>query len=217
VGVAARGLVLLALLATPAAATPLVVTLVPNVTLDWSRGALVATGVGPADRNAPSPTVARVGAARAAEQAARAALAAALAQVPTSGAGFDPRAPAIARELALAPVVAVTRGTDGSAKVTVALGLEALRQARSGPRPVAGDDGPLVVTYVDARRLAVTPTVGLPVIHAGVRWTGPTRFVAAVPAGVAPMIATAVSADGLAVPASVAGSAAVVVVVPPEP
>jgi hypothetical protein len=188
------------------------------VTLDWSRGALVATGVGPADRNAPSPTVARVargpgGGARRARRSRRR-----WRQVPTSGAGFDPRAPAIARELALAPVVAVDprhrrlgQG-DGRAR---ARGVAA---GRAGPRPVAGDDGPLVVTYVDARaRLAVTPTVGLPVIHAGVRWTGPTRFVAAVPAGVAPMIATAVSADGLAVPAAVAGSAAVVVVVPPEP
>ncbi len=217
VGVAARALVLLALATAPAAATPLVVAVAPGVTLDWSRGALVATGVGPADRNAPSPTVARVGAARAAEQAARAALAAAVAQVPAVGGRFDPRTAAVARELALAPVVAIARGTDGSARVTVALGLEALRQARSGPRPVAGDDGALVTAYVDARRLPVAPAVGLAVVHGGDRWAGPTRFVAAVPDGVVPMIAIAASTDGLTVPNPVAGSAAVVVVVPPDP
>ncbi len=82
---------------------------------------------------------------------------------------------------------------------------------------MAGDDSALVTAYVDARRLPVAPAVGLAVVHGGDRWAGPTRFVAAVPDGVVPMIAIAASADGLTVPNPVAGSAAVVVVVPPDP
>ncbi|MBK9032756.1 MAG: hypothetical protein IPL61_16055 [Myxococcales bacterium] len=215
IGRAALGL---ALAAAPAAAAPLTVALAPGVTLDWQRGAVIATGVGPADRNAPSPTVARVGAARAAERAARARLTAAIAAVPAVGGRLDPRAPALARALAAAPVLTIVRGTDGSARVTVVIGVEALRQAGAGPRPVDGDDGAAATVVIDARGFDLRPTVGLAVAADRARWRGPVRYTAAVPDGATALAATAVSADAVTVAAPLpAAGAAVVVVVRPDP
>lgn len=198
-------------IAAPAMAAPLTVELAPGVTLDWRRGVVTARGFGPADRNAPSPAVARVAAERRAIDNARAALGTAVAAVP--GPRLDPAAPAIARELGLAPVATIARGTDGSVKVEVVLGLEALRQAVDGPRPVTGDDGAPTTVVIDARAVRLTPRVGLAVIGAGgARWRGPVRFVdGAVPAGA--IAATAVSADAITIGGAVPGAGAAVVIV----
>ena len=115
-------------------------------------------------------------------------------------------------------MLAIVRGTDGSARVTVAIGVEALRQVSAGPRPVAGDDGPATTVVIDARALAVIPTVGLAVAGDGARWVGPVRYAHAVPDGATAVVATAASADAVTIagPPPAAG-AAVVVVVPSDP
>jgi hypothetical protein len=152
-----------------------------GVTIDWSAGALRARGVGPADRHAPSPAVARVAARRAAETQARARLLAAARKLPVAGGGtvgaaVDADAAAAARltrEIERAPAVAVDLGTDGSAKVTLALGTEAIRQALAGPRKAAADDGPAVMWIIDAARAKPNPAIGLALDVGGARWDGP--------------------------------------------
>ncbi len=202
----ARGLIAALVLAssTVAVAGPLA----PGVEVDWTHGAITATAVGPADRNAPSPAVAHVAAVRAAER-----LGLARAAVPTVGAAIDPAAPAVARELAVAPVVTIVRGTDGSARVTVQLGVEALRQASAGPRVVRGDDGAPARVVIDARATAATPRVGLSIATGAGRWRGPVLYATAVPADAAPVVATAASADAVTIAGPPPPTGAVVVVV----
>jgi hypothetical protein len=220
--VKAAALALVAAAVGPAVAAPLTVALGPGVAVDWGRGVITARGFGPADRNAPSPAVARVAAERAAIARARVALAAAVAAVPGwRTLGLDPAAPAMAREIAAAPVLALERGTDGSVTATVGLGVEAVRQAAAGPRVIVGDDGPPVVVAIDVRALApaVVPAVGLELIGAGgARWRGPIRFAHGPPAGVAAEPATGAVGARLMIAGAVPGAGAtVVVVVRPEP
>ena len=154
-----------------------VTSTVAGATVDWSHGVITARGVGPADRHAPSPAVARDAARVRAENAARAARTAAAKQLP----GVEPRAladDALARAVARATVASMDLGTDGSVTVSLALPVEAVRVAIAGPRraePATGDAPPAVI--VDATALAVTPALGLAIGG----WTGPVLFVDAAP------------------------------------
>ena len=152
-----------------------------GVAIDWSAGTLRAKGIGPADRHAPSPAVARVGARRSAEMQARtkllkAARALKAADGGTVGAAIDKDEAAKARlaaEIERAPVVEVDLLTDGSARVTLALGIEAVRQALSGSRTATTDEK-AVVWIVDAKSAA--PAVGWAVEVGGARWDGPVLW-----------------------------------------
>ena len=210
-----RGLVAaaLALVAIASAGVASAGPLAPGVEVDWTVGAISATAVGPADRNAPSPAVAHVAAVRAAERLARERLGRALAAVPTVGAAIDPASAAVARELAAAPVVTVVRGTDGSARVTVQLGVEALRQASAGPRVVRGDDGAPARVVIDARATSAAPRVGLAITTSAGRWQGPVLYATAVPTDATAIVATGASADAVAIAGAAPPTGAVVVVV----
>lgn len=161
-------------LATSAGAAP------PKV--DWARGLVIADGVGLADRHAPNPAVARGTSRRAAEDAARRALAAKLPDLPLAAGGKlggkDDDAAVkdrLARAVAHAIVLAADPETDGAWRVTMAVPIEAVRQALTGPRTASEDTGPRVIV-VDGVR--AKPAVGytLGTVDA------PTLWVDAVPA-----------------------------------
>ena len=137
-----------------------------DATIDWARGVITAGGVGIADRHAPSPAAARGPARRAAEDAARKRLAAALPALPLATGGTlraklsDPQVEArVARAVADAIAVEAEPETDGSWRVVMAVPLEAVRQAVAGPRPLERDDGagPAIVIVEGA---AGKPAVG---------------------------------------------------------
>lgn len=122
--------------------------------IDWAKGLVTAPGIGLADRQAPNPAVARGPARRRAEDAARVALAKLVPTVPLAGGGTvaDRLGDAAVKarvEAAVAAAIGVTAelATDGSWKVTMAVPIEAIRQALVGPRALgpAGDAGPSVV------------------------------------------------------------------------
>jgi hypothetical protein len=152
--------------------------------IDWARGLVVAEGVGVADRHAPNPAVARGTSLRRAQDAARAAIAGALGALPIAGGGhLGERAKdeAVKQRLARAVEHAIeldaTPQTDGAWQVTMAVPLEAVRQAIAGTRvlPEDGDRGPAVVVVEGVRgKPAVGWTVG------GV--AGATLWVTSVPA-----------------------------------
>jgi hypothetical protein len=139
--------------------------------VDWAKGIVTAPGVGLADRHAPNPAVARGTSRRKAEDAGRKALTDGLASLPLAAGGTvgDKLAdPAIAKRIALAVegayAVKAEPETDGAWTVTMALPLEAVRQALVGPRAVAAgasDAGPaaVVVEGVTAKP-AIGTTVG---------------------------------------------------------
>jgi hypothetical protein len=120
--------------------------------VDWGTGLVTAPGVGLADRQAPNPAVARGPSRRRAEDAARAALAKQLAALPlaaggTLGAKLSDPAIKARVDAAVAGAFSVTADpeTDGSWNVTMAVPVEALRQALTGPRALtASDTGPAV-------------------------------------------------------------------------
>lgn len=153
--------------------------------VDWAKGVVTAPGIGIADRHAPSPAAARGSSRRKAEDAGRKALAAELGALPLAGGGkvADKLAdPAIAKRIASAverayPIDAEPE-TDGSWRVTMALPLEAVRQALSGFRELAAgasDAGPEAVVIE-----GVTGKPALGVTVGGVE--GATIWVKAVPA-----------------------------------
>ena len=157
--------------------------------IDWAAGLVTATGLGVADRHAPSPAAARDPARHAATEAARKQLAARIPTIPLAGGGKlgDKLSDAaiktrVDRVLASAPIVVdATPDTDGSYRVTLGLPLEALRQAvlAGGPRTLGGDaDSAPPVVVVDNVPAATRPALG---------WTidgvaAPTLWVRAVPA-----------------------------------
>jgi hypothetical protein len=138
---------------------------------DWARGVITTSAVGTADRRAPSPAVARVGALREAEARAAASLLEQARALPRASGGTVGEAadadPAVAAALAAALAVplelATDRQPDGSVRIERALPIEAVRQAMSGPEPVAGvaPEGAVTAIVVDARNLKVTPAVGI--------------------------------------------------------
>jgi len=137
------------------------------VKIDWARGLVVADGLGIADRHAPNPAVARGTSRRAAEDAAKATIGPALARLPLAAGGkvgdrlADKAVKArLDRAIEAAIAVAAEPETDGSWHVTMAVPVEAVRQAIAGPRglPADGDPGPAVVVIDGAA--AARPAVG---------------------------------------------------------
>ena len=134
--------------------------------VDWAKGLVTAEGIGIADRHAPDPAVARGTARRPAEEAARKELRAKVLALPLAGGGkvgdraTDPAVKArLESAIESAFSIAGEPETDGSWTVTMAVPIEAVRQALAGARelPAAGDAAPAVVV-VDG--VAATPAVG---------------------------------------------------------
>jgi hypothetical protein len=179
-----RGLVLAVVFVAGTAHADVTSPLAGGATIDWSRGMLTVTGVGLADRNAPSPAVGRAASRRRADDAARAALAGALPAVPWTAGGKPGELAARDGWLAAhAVVAAATLHPDGSWRVTLGLPIEAIRLGLAGPRRVAGGGDPAAVTdpkaprvvVIDARPLAgVTPIGGVAIGAAG---AGPTVWI----------------------------------------
>lgn len=222
----ARALVVTCALVGAADAAPWMAAGEGGVAIDWSGGTLRAKGVGPADRHAPSPAVARVAAKRAAEIQAREKLVKAARALPLAGGGTvgaaidkdDDAKARLAAEIERAPVVETDLLTDGSARVTLALGIEAVRQALSGVRPGSSDEKP-VTWFVDAK--SVKPAVGWAVEVGGARWEGPVVFArdhGAAPADAVGAKATAATGGVVSVsgPTAPPPAGALVVVVVPE-
>jgi len=137
--------------------------------VDWASGLVTADGVGVADRHAPNPAVARGTSRRGAEDAAKKKLATELAALPVAGGGKladKARADKAVAERVAAAVdhaltVAAEPETDGAWRVTLAVPIEAVRQAvaGSGPRtlPAGGDQDPPVMIV---EGVAGKPAVG---------------------------------------------------------
>jgi hypothetical protein len=138
--------------------------------VDWGRGLVIAEGIGIADRHAPNPSVARGTSRRPAEDAARTEIRAKVMTLPLAGGGkvADKAKDAAVKErleraIADAFALAAEPDTDGSWKVTMAVPIEAVRQAITGPRalPAPGDAGvPIVVVEGVSAAPAVGWTVG---------------------------------------------------------
>lgn len=169
---------LLAIARTSAHAAP--------ASVDWARGLVTADGIGLADRHAPNPAVARGTSRRTAEDAAKKTLAHKVGELPVASGGTVAAAAKgdaaiqerLSRAVANAVTLAAEPETDGSWRVTLAVPIEAVRQAIVGPRPIAAgadDTGPAVVV-VDG--VTSKPAVGWKV--AGL--DAPTLWVTAVPA-----------------------------------
>lgn len=171
-----RALVAVMLLAGVASAEP--------AKVDWAKGIVTAKGVGIADRHAPNPAVARGTSRRGAEEAAKKLIAAKLGELPIAGGGkvADKKkdkdvAERLAHAVDAAITVAAEPETDGAWQVTMAVPLEAVRQALVGPRALSadGDKGPAAVVVTGA---SAKPAVGYKVGSVDV----PTLFVSEVPA-----------------------------------
>jgi hypothetical protein len=163
--------------------------------VDWTRGLLIARSIGTADRRAPAPTIARVGARREAEGRAAAALVAAARTLPapagTVGDAADADA-AVAGALDAAARAALDLATelmpDGSTRIQRGLPVEAIRQALTGPRAIvpawagaaSAGDAPTALV-VDARNLDVAPRVGITVTDGAVTVAMPAIWVDAQP------------------------------------
>ena len=102
--------------------------------VDWSRGLVTATGIGLADRHAPSPAVGRAASRRRADDAARAKLAVALGEVAWHGGTPGELASRDGWIEALAVVVDATLNPDGSWRVKMGLPVEAIRLGLGGVR-----------------------------------------------------------------------------------
>jgi hypothetical protein len=150
-----------------------------GVTIDWAKGLVTADGIGIADRHAPNPAVARGTSRRSAEDAARAAIAAKLGELPVAAGGTvatRAKDPAVKARLddAVAQAIAIDAEpeTDGAWRVTMAVPIEAVREALDGPRalPAGGDVGPAVVVVDNAAK--AKPAVGWTVggQHAATVW-----------------------------------------------
>jgi hypothetical protein len=150
--------------------------------VDWARGLVIADGIGLADRHAPNPAVARGTSRRAAEDAARKILAAKCADLPLASGGTVGTAAKdaavkdrLARAVANAVTLSADPETDGSWRVTMAVAVEAVRQAVDGPRVATEDKGPPVVVVEGA---TAKPAVGWKVGGSA----APTLWVASPPA-----------------------------------
>lgn len=190
------GLALL-LVAAPAAAEPEV---------DWARGLVIERAIGTADRRAPSPAVARVGAEREAAERATAALLATAAALPGVAAPVDGLAAATL-------TLEVEHLPDGSVRLRRGLPIEAIRQASAGPRVVtpvwdgvrsrAAPPAPFVV---DARDLEVSPRVGIVVTDGTTTVAMPAIWVTRAPKGKAVKATRVDDAAGALVVGDLAGA-----------
>jgi hypothetical protein len=122
--------------------------------IDWAAGRITAGATGLADRHAPTPAVALGTSRRGAEAAARRRIAGKLGSLALASGGtlaskLADRAVQARVDAAVeaAITLAADPETDGSWRVTLAVPLEAIRQALDEPRalPPAGDSGPPVV------------------------------------------------------------------------
>ncbi|MEO8706203.1 MAG: hypothetical protein ABI867_39600 [Kofleriaceae bacterium] len=155
----ARGLAVVVALSAPA-----------HADVDWAAGQVTAKGLGIADRHAPTPASAREPSRRAAEDQARARLAAELPGLPLATGGTlkaklaDAAIKArIDRAVAAAITIESTPQTDGSWNVTLAVPIEAVRLALVGPRsPPTGSDSdpPIIVVEGVTAKPAVGVTIG---------------------------------------------------------
>jgi hypothetical protein len=154
-----RLLVLIALVASTATAHA-------EVTVDWARGLVIADAVGIADRHAPNPAVARGTSRRGAEEAAQKQLAAKLGDLPLAGGGKvadKAKDEGVKGRLERAVSAAITLEadpqTDGAWHVTMAVPIEAVRQAIVGMRALGadGDKGPAVIVI---EGVSAKPAVG---------------------------------------------------------
>ena len=156
--------------ATVAALAALPAPAAADVKVDWARGLVIADAVGIANRHAPNPAVARGTSRRGAEQAAQKLLAAKIEELPVAGGGVV-RDKAKDKEVAdrlheaveRAMTLAADPQTDGAWRVTLAVPIEAVRQAIGDVRelPADGDHGPPVVVVEGASgKPAVGWTIG---------------------------------------------------------
>lgn len=134
--------------------------------IDWSAGRVTAGGTGIADRHAPSPAVALGTSRRGADEAARRRIAAKLGSLPLAAGGtladkLSERSIKARIDAAVDAAITVDAEpeTDGSWHVTLAVPLEAIRQALGDPRtlPPTGDSGPPIVVV---EGVAVRPAIG---------------------------------------------------------
>lgn len=134
------------------------------VEIDWARGLVIAEVVGVADRHAPNPAVARGTSKRVAQQAAKKTLAHALPTLPlaTGGKVADRTDKAVKERLDRAVDAAITLAadpeTDGAWRVTMAVPIEAVRQAIAGPRALVGGDKGATVIVVEG--VTAKPAIG---------------------------------------------------------
>ena len=149
--------------------------------VDWARGLVIADAVGVANRHAPNPAVARGTSRRGAEEAARKVLAAKVAELPVAGGGTvaaktkkDEAAKSrVDAVVAAAITLDASPETDGAWRVTMAVPIEAVRQALDGgPRQLADADKGAIVTIVEGMKSK--PAVGA--------LAAPTIWVTEVPA-----------------------------------
>lgn len=152
--------------------------------VDWAKGLVTARGIGLADRQAPNPAVARGPSRRKAEEAAKLALATEVRTLPLASGGTlaDKLTDAATKarvDRAIASAISLTADpeTDGSWRVTMAVPIEALRQALTGPRALA-DASDAVTPVVIIEGVTATPAIGTTV--AGL--AAATIWVPAVPA-----------------------------------
>jgi hypothetical protein len=140
-----------------------------DVRVDWARGLVIADAIGVADRHAPNPAVARGTSRRGAEEAAQKQLAAKLGELPLASGGKvsdNPKDKAVKarldRAVANAITIAADPETDGAWKVSVAVPIEAVRQAISGARALGdGDRGqPVIVVEGVTAKPAIGWTIG---------------------------------------------------------
>ena len=136
-----------------------------DVKVDWARGLVIADVVGIADRHAPNPAVARGTSRRGAEDAAKKQIAGKLDDLPLATGGTVAAKAKdkdvkerLDRAVASAITLAADPETDGAWRVSLAVPIEAVRQAIAGPRVFAdADKGPAVIV-VDG--VTVKPAVG---------------------------------------------------------
>ena len=188
---------------------------IKGATVDWSDGTITATGIGPADRHAPAPAVARDAALARAQAAARTALIAAAKALPGA---HDLDDAALAQAAAQATIVTEDLGTDGSVTVQLAIPIEAVRVAIKGPRAAAPSlDPPPPTVIVDATKLKLKPRLGLTIGG----WAGPVLWLDKMPADDAPVVgrgavhrtATKAAAASLTIDGDPPGAGALAVVV----
>ena len=154
------------------------------LSIDWTRGLIVARGAATGELRAPSPAVARVKAVRRARAQAREQLLERARTLSIHGKRVADHAEAdedVAARLSQAVNesldVAVNYGSDGSVVLTVGLALEAVRLAVQGVpgAPTSPDQGPTAIV-VDARRVLSSPILGIELARGDARYAGPTVF-----------------------------------------
>ena len=185
--------------------------------VDWARGLVTADGIGIADRHAPTPATARGPARRAAEDAAKKAIAAQLGDLPLAAGGTLKAKLAdkavksrIDDAVARATAIAATLETDGSWKVTLGLPIEAVRIALDGdPRALGpkGDADPAIVVVEGAKQ---KPALGVTVN----KTSAATLFVREPPAWAAdaPRVKATAKAGAITLARSLGGPATLYVV-----